>query len=215
VSRIASGWVRPEEAAAGALDHLPWDHWPRLAAHWLAAGFDSEQLGQLAALRPWETRAAPLLMPAALRSIGFDPAPANEAFTARCQAALDIVQRDLDVTGHGQYLVRAHFSDGWPTAVFTAFPDGSYWSGGWPMTREMDDACLLLFAAGSVSDTIKEVHEIKWPACAVHDRDPVASIWEGDEPVDLIDDVPWWQCTRGGHRLARVGQLTQIDAGPP
>jgi hypothetical protein len=154
-------------------------------------------------------------MPEALRSIGFDPAPADEAFTARCQAALDIVQRDLDVSGYGRYRVRAHFADGWPTAVFAAFPDGSYWSGGWPMTRDMDDACLLLFAAGSVSDTIKEVHEIKWPSCPVHDRDPMTSIWEGVDTVDLIEDAAWWQCTRAEHPLAPVGQLTQSETRPP
>ena len=67
-------------------------------------------------------------MPEALRSIGFDAAPAEEEFTARCQAALNVVQRDLDVTGYGRYRVRAHLT-GWPTAVFAALPDGSYWSG--------------------------------------------------------------------------------------
>jgi hypothetical protein len=38
-------------------------------------------------------------MPEVLRSIGFDPAVADGEFLARCQAALDFVQRDLDVTG--------------------------------------------------------------------------------------------------------------------
>jgi hypothetical protein len=42
-----------------------------------------------------------------LRSIGFDPVPADEAVTARCQGALDIVQRDLDVTGSGHYRMLA------------------------------------------------------------------------------------------------------------
>jgi hypothetical protein len=42
-------------------------------------------------------------MPEAMRSIGFDPAPADEEFVARCQSALDVVQHDLDVTGYGQY----------------------------------------------------------------------------------------------------------------
>ena len=63
-------------------------------------------------------------------------------------------------------------------------------------------------AAGSVSDTLKEVHEIEWPACADHDRDPMTSIWEGEEPVAFIDDVTWWWCTCAGHALAPVGQLT-------
>jgi len=89
-----------------------------------------ESLRQLAKLRSWETGAVLALMPEAFRSIGFDPAPAEEEFTARCQAALDIVQRDLDVTGYGRYRVRAHLLQ-WPTTVFAALPDGSYWSGAW------------------------------------------------------------------------------------
>jgi len=51
-------------------------------------------------------------MPEALRSIGFDPAAADEEFAARCQAALDIVQGDLDVTGYGQYRMRAYLDGG-------------------------------------------------------------------------------------------------------
>lgn len=104
---IGNRWPRPGQAAVGALDHVPVGDWPGLAARWLAAGFDSESLRQLAKLRSWETGAALVLMPEALRSIGFDPAPAGEEFRARCQAALDIVQRDLDVTGYGRYRVRA------------------------------------------------------------------------------------------------------------
>jgi len=102
---IGNRWPRPGQAAVGALDHVPVGDWPGLAARWLAAGFDSESLRQLAKLRSWETKAALAVMPEALRSTGFDPAPAEEEFTARCQAALDIVQRDLDVTGYGQYRV--------------------------------------------------------------------------------------------------------------
>jgi hypothetical protein len=210
---IGNWLVRPEQAAAGALDHRPVDQWPRLAAHWLAAGFDSEPLRQLAGLRSWETGAALALMPAALRSIGFDPAAADEAFSARCQAALDIVQRDLDVTGYGRYRVRAYLATGWPAEVFAALPDGSYWSGGWGMTREMDGTCLLLNAAGSVSDTFKEVYEIGWLVCAAHGGDPMAALWDGEEPVALIDDVAWWRCTRAEHPLALVGQLTATIAG--
>ena len=112
-----------------------------------------------------------------MRSICFDPAPAEAEFTARCQAALDIVQRDLDVTGYGRYRVRAYLSQ-WPTTVFAALPDGSYWSGAWGMTREMDGARLLFTAAASVSGTIKEVDEIEWPVCAA----------DGEEPVALSDD---------------------------
>lgn len=87
------GWVRPADAAAGVLDDEPLDLWPRLAARWLAAGFDSEPLRQLAGLRCDESHAALDLMPVALRSIGFDPSAADAEFVARCQAALDVVQR--------------------------------------------------------------------------------------------------------------------------
>lgn len=127
---IGNRWPRPGQAAAGALDHVPVGDWPGLAARWLAAGFDSRSLRQLAELGAWETGAALVLMPEALRSIGFDPAPAEEEFTARCQAVLDVVQRDLDVTGYGRHRVRACLTQ-WPTTVFAALPDGSYWSGAW------------------------------------------------------------------------------------
>lgn len=212
---IGTWRLRPAQAAAGALDHIPVDQWPQLAARWLRAGFDSEPLRQLAELRPWETGAALVLMPEVLRSIGFDPAAADEEFAARCQAALDIVQRDLDVTGYGRHRVRAYLAMGWPAAVFAALPDGSYWSGGWGMTREMHGACLLLNAAGSVSDTLKEVHEVEWPACAAHGDHPMTSLWGGEEPVALIDDAAWWWCTRAGHAIAPVGQLTATIAKTP
>ena len=202
-------WVRPEEAAAGVLDDVPLDIWPRQAARWLAAGFDSEPLRELAGLRSGETHAALDLMPEALRSIGFDPAAADEEFTARCQAALDVVQRDLDVTGSGQYRMRAFLDRAWPVEVFAALPDGSRWAaGGWGMTRRMDDASLLINAAGGVGGTIEEVHEVEWPVCAVHGSDPVTRYLHGEEPVEFIDGVVWWWCTRAGHAVAPVGQLT-------
>jgi hypothetical protein len=67
------------------------------AAHWLAAGFESELLRQLAGYRSQEAGAL-ALMAQALRSIGFDPAAADAEFAAGCQAALDIVRQDLDGT---------------------------------------------------------------------------------------------------------------------
>jgi len=48
---LGGWWPRPEQAAAGALDHLPADQWPMLAAKWLAAGFDSPLLRQFAELQ--------------------------------------------------------------------------------------------------------------------------------------------------------------------
>src|SRR5260370_5920626 len=114
---LGDWWPRPARAPGGALDHLPSDQWPTLAAKWLAAGFDSPLLRQLAELRsghhgtgpfaekgpagwtaprgltiadPSGTSGVPAqfrdafqaldLMPEGLRSIGFDPAPADDAF---------------------------------------------------------------------------------------------------------------------------------------
>ena len=144
------------------------------------------------------------LMAEVLRSIGFDPAPADEEFAARCQGAVDIVQHDLDITGYGRYRMRARFGLGWPAKVYAALPDGSWGEG---MSRGEHGSGLLCSAAQSVCDTLKEVHEIAWPVCAVHGRDPTASIWD-DEPVTFLKKVPWWWCTRARHALAPVGQLT-------
>jgi len=245
---LGDWWPRPDQAAAGALDHLPADQWPMLAAKWLAAGFDSPLLRQLAELRAGRrgtegsaqdgpaARAAPSglaivgpsgnadvpapfrvafqvldLMPEAMRSIGFDPAPADEEFVARCQSALDVVQHDLDVTGYGQYQMRARLGRGWPATVYATLPDGSYWGGDEGMSRETKGPWLLCRAADSVSATLKEVPEIEWPVCAVHGGHP-DSIWDGEEPVDLIDKVAWWRCTKTGHPLAPVGQLSAAIA---
>ncbi len=241
---LGDRWPRPAQAAAGRLDQLPAHEWPELAARWLAAGYDSSLLRQLAKLRvarlepgpsaqaglvswtsadgpnwsrdaadpAWMTRMsvtsqARNLMPAALRSIGFDPAPADDAFVARCQDALDIVQRDLDATGYGQYQFRASFGQEWPGTVFATLPDGLYWGGGDGMSREEQGSGLLVSAAYSVSSVLKEVPEVEWPVCAVHGGHPDA-IWHGDDPVRLVRKAAWWRCTNTGHLLAQVGQLT-------
>jgi hypothetical protein len=241
---LGAWWPRPDQAAAGALDHLPPDLWPKVAAKWLAAGFDSSSLRQLAeleaerqateppargGLRSWAAPGGPAsaglpgnahvpatlrvdfraldLMPEALRSIGFDPGPADEAFLARCQSALDVVQHDLDVTGYGRYQMRARFGRGWPAMVYPTMPDGSYYGGGQGMRRQEEDSVLLGTAADLVSETLKEIPEIEWPVCAVHGGHP-DSIWDGEDPVDLIKKVAWWRCTNTGHALAPVGQLT-------
>lgn len=249
---LGGRWPRPDQAAAGGLDRLPAARWPALAAMWLAAGFDSPLLRQLAGLQAGRHGAEPSagagranwaaprdfaiagtpgnagvpaqfrvarqaldLMPQALRSIGFDPAPADEAFVARCQSAVDIVQRDLDATGYGQYRMRARFGHGWPATVHATLPDGSYWAaadGG--MSRQMEGSLLLACAADSVSGTLKEVPEIEWPVCAVHGGHP-GSIWAGEEPVKLIKKVAWWACTNTGHPLAPVGHLTGKIAKTP
>ncbi len=150
-------------------------------------------------------------MPEVLRSIGFDPAPADEEFTVRCQRALDVVQRDLDATGYGRYQMRARLGRGWPATVFATLPDGSYWGGGGGMSWGQGGPSLLASAADSVSGVLKEIPEIEWPVCIIHGGHP-ASIWDGEDPVDLIDNAAWWRCTNTGHPLAAVGQLTAKTA---
>ena len=185
-----------------------------LAAKWLAAGYDSPSLRQLAKLRIGETRAARLdaadLMPRAMRSIGFELSPGNEEFRARCEDALDIVQQDLDVTGYGQYRMQARLDPGRPI-MFASLPDGSYWNAGGGMTPDLEGSRLLCAAAGSVSATIEEIHEIEWPVCAVHGDGPRIS-WD---PVACIRKVAWWQCTRARHTLTPVGHLTAEIARTP
>lgn len=128
-------------------------------------------------------------MPAVLRSIGSDPAPADEASLARCQSAVDVVHRDLDVTGYGRYQMRARFGRGWPAWVYPTLPDGSYSGGAQGMPRQEEGAGLLCSAAGSVSATLKEIPEIEWPVCAVDGGHP-ASIWDGEDPVDVLKKRP-------------------------
>ena len=110
-------------------------------------------------------------------------------------------------TSYGQYRMRARLGRGWPARMMATLPDGSYWGGGEGMSRGMTGAWLLVAAADSVSATLKEVPEMEWPVCALHGGHP-ASIWDGEDPVDLIDKVAWWRCTNTGHALASVGQLT-------
>lgn len=142
---LGEWWPRPAQAAVGALDHLPVGQWQALAAKWLAAGYDSQPLRQLAKLPPGDTRAVWQdvldLMPKAMRSIGFDPAPADVEFRDRCQEALDIVQHDLDATGYGQYRMQARAVR--PGVMYATFPDGSYWGGGEGMSRQMEGSWLL------------------------------------------------------------------------
>jgi hypothetical protein len=147
------------------------------------------------------------LMPDVLRSIGFDPAPADDEFVARCQRAVDVVQHDLDATGYDQFQIQARFGRGWPSRVYPTMPDGSYWGGGEAMSRKEHGAGLLATAAQAVSETLKEIPEIEWPVCKVHGGHP-GSIWSGEDPVKLIKNAAWWRCTNTGHLLAPVGELT-------
>jgi hypothetical protein len=200
----------PERAAAGGLEDVPLSDWPRLAARWLAAGFDSEPLRRLAGLRSGENRAAADLMPQALRSIGFDPSAGATVFMTRSQGILDVVQRDLDATGYGQYRMRpVNLSLEPRVAVYAALPDGRSWSGvGEGMTRRMDDADLLWHAAQSVSGTLAEVLGIVWPACAIHPGEPMAPSSDSGTPRAGIGGVVWWCPAGPGHAAAPVGGLT-------
>ena len=76
-----------------------------LAAHWLAAGFDSPQLREYAGLSEADLTQARELMPEVLESIGFHVVTADE-LAERCRVALAVVQRDLDATGFGEYIMR-------------------------------------------------------------------------------------------------------------
>ena len=63
----------------------------------------------------------------------------------RCQAALDIVQRNLDVTGYRPSdAVPISQPRGWPPSVFAALPDRLRMDGAWVMTSRMEGASLLL-----------------------------------------------------------------------
>ena len=77
------------------------------------------------------------------------------------------MQHDLDVTGYGQYRMRARFGGRWPATVHATLPDGSYCGGGEGMSRQDDGPWLLVRAADSASATLKEIPEIEWPVCAM------------------------------------------------
>jgi len=169
---------------------------------------DSPSLRRLAELQFPEAGAAIALMPEALRSIGFDPAAADEEFTARCQAALVIVQGDLDVTGYGQYRMRAHLDSGWPPAVFAALPDGSYWSGAWGMTRQMDDAspalhCGFIGLWHARRDASDPVAGLRRPP---RYSPGLSLVWRGARRDHRWRGVV--VVSARGHALAPVGQLT-------
>lgn len=76
-----------------------------LAAYWLADGFDSEVLRELAGLSRQDGAQARELMPLALHSIGYHVVTEAEV-AVRGARALAIVQRDLDATGFGEFVMR-------------------------------------------------------------------------------------------------------------
>jgi hypothetical protein len=221
VRSLGRGDLTPSSAAAGALDRLPVADWPMLAAYWLADGFDSEVLRELAGLSRQDTAQARELMPLALDSIGCHVVTEAE-LAARASLALAIVQRDLDATGFGEFVMRPVNLLLGPVSVelWAALPDGRSGSGGCDGMRPgMDDASLLWSAAHSVSDTLGEVLRIDWPVCAVHGGEPITPADHREVSHGLIGGAVWWWCrsaaerTGGtGHAVAPVGQLTPATA---
>src|SRR5262245_40025057 len=100
VNRLGLGdwWPRPDQAAAGGLDHLPPDQWPMLAARWLAAGFESPWLRQLAELEA-ERRAPELAAKDGLRTWAAPdgPASAGPSGNANLPANFRVAERALDL----------------------------------------------------------------------------------------------------------------------
>jgi|SRR6185437_1282908 len=206
----------PEEAAApGRLDRVPVHEWPMIAAHWLVEGYDSEAIRTLAGLPAEDTRTVRKMMVEALRSLGYKIIEERE-FAERCKIPLGIVQRDLDITGYGEYRMRPVNLASGPIYVemWAALPDGSSWSGGGGgMTPDMDDAALLWHAARSVSDTLGEVLGMFWPLCATHGGQPMTPPEHREVEGGLIDGVVWWWCRDDiGHPSAPVGQLSKATA---
>jgi hypothetical protein len=202
--------MHPSRAAQGGLQGVSPGFFPLMAAHWLQDGFDSQLLRELAAPTAPEHDASRALMPEALRSIGY-PIPTESQFAARCDAALRIVQRDLDATGYGRFEMHARnvSDDEFFFEMFAALPDGSSWSGGGVggMTMDMDEDTLLWHAAMSVSDTLIEVTRVSWPACAIHGQ-PMRPPNLYEAPHGLVDGAVWWWCRKlGGHAVAPVGEL--------
>jgi hypothetical protein len=167
-------------------------------------------LRRLAGLRSGEYLAVADLMPQAMRSIGFDPSAGTAVFMTRSQEILDVVQRDLDATGYGEYRMRpVNLSFEPRVAVYAALPDGGSWSGvGEGMTRRMNDADLLWHAAQSVSGTLAEVLGIVWPACAIHPGEPMTPSSDSGTPRASTSGVVWWCPADPGHAAAPVGDLT-------
>jgi hypothetical protein len=187
------------------------DEWPMLAAWWLADGFDSALLRELAGLGTADTMACRELIHEVLGSIGY-PVPVESEFADRCRVPVGIVQRDLKATGFGRYQLHPRNLLVGPISLemWAALPDGSSWSGGGNgMTPGMDDLNLLWHAAASVSDTLGEVLGIAWPVCAVHGGAPMTPPDHREVPGGFIDGAVWWWCrTRAGHAVVPVGQLT-------
>ena len=90
--------LSPRDAAAGSTDYVPDERLPLLAAAWLAEGWDSEALVELASMSASDARAeARRLLPTVLDSLGVsNPYSAADEAAARYAAKVAWAVREMD-----------------------------------------------------------------------------------------------------------------------
>ena len=93
--------ITPVDAANGSTDYVPDERLPLLAAGWLAEGWSSEPLVELASMSPAEARTeARRLLPAVFVSLGVHAVKSEEAWTAnaadRYAAIVTRAAREMD-----------------------------------------------------------------------------------------------------------------------
>ena len=139
-------------------------------------------------------------------------------FADRCRDALTIVQRDLDRTGFGAHHLHpvvstpddvAHLT---PLDACAALPDGTYASEfDNPMSPDLDDLDMIVYAALSACDTLLLVSHVRWPRCVQHATKYLLPHRpsDGTGPDGRYDDRPWWWCNHAEtHRVNPIGELT-------
>jgi hypothetical protein len=204
--------IGPADAVVGGIDQIGAEHWSLLGAYWLAAGYDSPALIQLAALTASDVHEARALMPTVLAELGY-PVISEAELVSRCQRMLDVVQRDLDATGYGEYRmhpVNAYPPEALSPGMYAALPNGYFWSGGSEgMRPRHTDLELLAAAATSVRDTLIEVLQVNWPGCPADAGYPMAPgiIDPYRAPVRRRGLTLWWWCQPGDHFAAPIGKL--------
>jgi hypothetical protein len=206
--------ITPGDVADGDVPVEPAD-WPMVAAQWLADGFDSEELRQLAGVPAREAAALrPTRMRAVLRSISV-PIPADEELEQRCDRALAAVRRDLDATGWGRFEVHTVCSDDWSKDVRPSFRVAL--AEGWDVNADILDPTapfidLVCQAGNAVVETIVEIWFLAWPDCRDHNGPQLAARRRASTEPNTSE--PWWWCVRGDHFVARVGQLRAEHVRP-
>jgi hypothetical protein len=185
---------------------------PDIAARALVEGLDTPALRELAGAPADDTAGARDLLTQVMVELGFEAPAADASPWQRVSPVLDrenvdtidrllaIVQRDLDATNPeiGQLAPILQRSG----SAVIGLPNGWYSShlgNEWPCTSPHPHATLAAMA-NSVQDCLVELLQLQWPTCPLHD-------WmlriSGD------DDEPVWVCDRGGHSMARVGELSR------